>query len=78
MTFIHVFEYLSGLAVFGFLYWLLSGIRDEIIAGVTISGDIYDLYMYVWTGSIIIYLLFGGIWLARTYAELKEQGGIMF
>jgi len=78
MTFIHVFEYLCGIAVFGFLYWLLSGIKEIIETSVGISGDTYTLYLYVWTGSIIVYLLFGGIWLARTYAELKEQGGIRF
>ena len=77
MGFIHVFEYLCGLAVFGFLYWILNGIKDEIQTAVAPSGDVYDLYLYVWTGSVIIYLLFGGIWLIRKYAELKEQGGTL-
>ena len=75
MSFVHVFEYLGGLAMFGFLYWLLDGIKESLETAVSPSGDVYDLYTYVWTGAIIIYLIFGGIWLARTYAELKEQGG---
>lgn len=75
MGFIHVFEYLGGLAIFGFVYWLLDGIQDEIITATNPSGDIYNFYTYVWIGCIIVYLFFGGIWLARKYAEMKEQGG---
>jgi len=75
MGFIHVLEYIMGLAVFGFTFWLLDGIKVEIQIGTGVTGDVFDFMTYVWFGSIIIYLLFGGIWLVRSYAEIKEHGG---
>lgn len=75
MGFIHVFEYLGGLAVFGIVYWLLDGIKSSISVATSHSGDISDLYYYIWAGVVIIYLLFGGIWLARKYAEDQYHTG---
>jgi hypothetical protein len=75
MSFIHVFEYIAGLGVFGMAYWLLNGIVESIEDGTNPSGDVYNLYMYVWVGAVIMYLIFGGIWVARKYAEKEYQGG---
>ena len=67
--------YLSGMAVFGFLYYLVDGMLDSIIAsGVGESGSILDLLIYFWAGAIIIYLIFGGWWMIRKYNENQYRG----
>ena len=76
MSFIPVLEYIMGLGVFGFVYWLLNGIKDMMVdANVHKTGTIWDFLCYVWIGIIIIYLIFGGIWLVRKYNELEYTGG---
>ena len=73
MSAIHVLEYVGGLVFFGITYWLLDGIQVEL-QSVSSSGNVYDLYLYFWVGAIIIYIIFGGIWVARKYNE-KEYSG---
>ena len=74
MSAIHVLEYIIGLAIFGFAYWLLDGIV-QILKGYSLTTPPYDLILYIWTGTIVVYLIFGIIWLARTYSE--PEGGMM-
>lgn len=62
--------------MFGLVYWLLDGIKDSIETATSPSGDVYSFMVYAWIGSIIIYLLFGGIWVARKYAEQEYRGGL--
>ena len=33
-----------------------------------------DLLLYIWTGAIIIYLIFGGYWVIRKYNEREYRG----
>ena len=74
-SFIPVMMYLTGLAVFGFIYWLLDGIEKIFVGtGLAVTGDTYDILMYLWLGIIVVYVLFGGIWVIRSYNE-REQGG---
>lgn len=77
MSFIPVFEYLLGIGVFGFTYWLLNGILDTIVdTGIHESGTIFDLLFYVWVGVLLVYLIFGGWWMIRRYDESQyRQGG---
>ncbi len=79
MSFIPVVYYLTGLAVFGFLTWLLDGIavifRDMNIADTTTYGS-YDILWYIWYGIVVVYLIFGGLWLVRKYNEREMQGGM--
>lgn len=64
-----------GLGVFGFLWWLLNGILDTFIGvGVHETGTIWDFLQYVWLGILIIYLVFGGIYLVRKYNEQEYMG----
>jgi len=74
MSAIHVIEYLAGIGFFGLTYWLLDGILDEI-QPVSATDGPFDLMLYFWIGVIFIYLIFGGIWLARKYNEQEYQGG---
>ena len=67
--FVNVIMYFVGLAVFGFLYWLLDGIMDIMIGtGVadTTTFSCYDFLLYIWAGIVLVYLVFGGIWLVRS------------
>lgn len=74
MSFLPVIIYGSGIVVFGFLYWLLDGILREFInAGVHTTGNAFNLLMYLWVGCIVIYILFGGMWLIRKYSEAEYQ-----
>jgi hypothetical protein len=66
----NVFLYLIGLVVFGLIYWLLDGILDIIKAtnvADTTTFTSYDLMLYVWAGIVIVYAIFGGIWLIRSF-----------
>lgn len=53
----YAFDYLMGLAVFGFLFWLLNGILPAF--NVFNLGDyVYNLAMFFWGASFMIYLIF--------------------
>jgi len=77
-SFIPVVLYILGLFIFGFVSWLLDGIlaifRAMNLANTTDFGA-YDILIYIWYGVVVIYLIFGGIWLIRSYNEQQQQGG---
>lgn len=71
-----VIAYAVGIGVFGFAYWLLDGVLSLFIdVAYHQTGDVYNFLMYVWLGSLVVYLIFGGIWVARKYNELEYQRG---
>ena len=78
MSFVPVIEYIAGLVVFGFIYWLLDGILN-IFKGLGVEDSttysVYPLLTYIWFGLVVVYLVFGGIWLVRRYNEADMQGG---
>ena len=66
----NVFLYVLGIVVFGIMYWLIGGILGIIIdTGVadTTTYSCWDIMWYVWCGLVIVYLVFGGIWLIKSY-----------
>lgn len=65
--------YVGGLFTFGFTWWIMNGVK-EVVDTISIKGTTLDLLNYAWLGIIIIYLLFGGIWLVRTYSEKQYTG----
>ena len=68
--------YLVGLGVFGFIYWLMNGILEQLEAlGVHQTGVVYTFLNMIWLGALVVYLLFGGIWLIRKYDEREYLGG---
>ena len=77
-SFIPVVLYILGLILFGFLTWLLDGILSIFkglnIANTTDFGS-YDILIYIWYAVVVVYLIFGGIWLLRTYNERQYQEG---
>jgi len=76
MSFIPVLQYGFGVAVFGFMYWLLDGVIDEFLkVNVHETGLIFDLLFYMWAGALLVYLIFGGWWLIRMYNVKHEYGG---
>ena len=78
MSFIPVVQYIAGLGVIGFTWWLTNGILDEFISvGVHITGNTFNLLNYIWIGIILIYLIFGGWWLIRKYDEPEYKGGVL-
>jgi len=78
MSFIPVLQYLTGLGVVGFTMWVLNGIMDEFTAlNIHVTASVYTLMDFLWAGVILIYLLFGGIWLIRKYNEEEYMRGRM-
>jgi len=70
MSFIPILQYLGGLAAFGFMYWIMDGVITAISGvGFHQTGDVYTLYNYFWSAIIVVYLIFGGYWVVRTYNE---------
>lgn len=76
MSFFYVMEYLAGIVMFGLMYWLMNGILLDM-TGVSITGTTYDFIMLMWKGILLVYLIFGGIWVIRRYNE-QETGGEQF
>ena len=62
------FDYLIGLGVMGFLYYILNLILPsfEVISA---TGTVHDLANMIWTGVLIMYLVFGPFWF---WNKLKE------
>ena len=70
MSFIPVLQYGAGLGVFGFIYWILNSIRGNLVeAGVHENTAVFSFLTFLWAGLLVIYLLFGGIWMIRKYNE---------
>ena len=68
----YVFDYLFGLGLFGFIYWILNGIkivmqRSSSFGSTTLP--VYDLANLLWAGALIVYLIFGGYWLPKKMQE---------
>lgn len=75
-SFIPVMQFFIGLGVFGFIYWLLNGILDIFIdEAIHETGTIWSFMTYIWAGILIIYLLFGGIWMIKKYNEEQYANG---
>jgi hypothetical protein len=64
------FDYLIGLAVFGFIYWLLNGILPafEVMSA---TGIVHDLANFLWWIVLVIYLVLGPFYF---WNRLKEWG----
>jgi len=77
MSFLPVGKYVVGLAFFGFIYWLLDGIMEAFIGeSIHTAGTTFNLMHAMWTGSLLVYLVFGGWWVIRTYNEKNQFGGM--
>jgi lipopolysaccharide export LptBFGC system permease protein LptF len=73
----NIFLYIIGLVVFGFIYWLLDNMLDLFIAANvadTTTFSSWPLLLYVWAGIVIVYVVFGGLWLIRSF---QNQGADM-
>ena len=71
-----VIKYLLGLGVFGFFYWLLDGILSMFIeVGEHTVGTTFNIMHALWTGALLIYLIFGGWYTLRKYNERNPYGG---
>jgi len=69
-----VLDYIFGLGVFGFLYWLLNGILLEF-KPYSETGTVFDYASWLWFGALVIYLVFGAFWLPRKVKEFPPNMG---
>lgn len=68
----HVADYMLGIAVFGFVYWVFNGILPEFGA-ISVQDDIYTLAWYLWHGTLVIYLVFGAFWFFNALKEWQFE-----
>ena len=75
-----IIMYLIGFPVFGMIYWLLDNILTIIIPmnfqDTTNFMSTFELVRYIWAGIVIVYLLFGGIWMMRVFTQDTMPGVI--
>ena len=74
----NIFLYIIGIIVFGIIAWLLNGMMDMFIAANiadTTTFNCWALLRYVWAGLPIVYILFGGIWLIRSFQSREYVEG---
>jgi len=64
----YAFDYIIGLGVFGFIYLILNGFIPTF-QDISSSGAVYDLAVFLWAASLIIYLIFGPFYF---WNRLKE------
>ena len=66
----HAFDYIIGLAVFGFIYALLNMILPsfEVLSS---TGVVHDFANFIWVGALVVYLVFGPFYF---WNKLKEWG----
>jgi len=72
----NVFLYLIAFPVFGFIYWLLDNIMNVMEAtniADTTSFTVWDFLMFVWYGIVVVYVIFGGIWLVKSFSSQEMQ-----
>lgn len=67
----YAFDYLIGLAVFGFVYALFNMILPAFRL-LSTTGVIYEYANFIWIGALVIYLVFGPFYF---WNRLKEWGG---
>jgi hypothetical protein len=70
----NIFLYIIGLVVFGFIYWLLDNMMTLFKAANvadTTTFSCWTLLICVWAGIVIVYVIFGGLWLIRSF---QSQG----
>jgi len=72
MSAIPAIMYVSGIATMGFIWWLLNGIKGYF-ESLSETTTVVTWLNYVWVGILLLYLIFGGIWLTRTYSEKRYQ-----
>ena len=77
MSAVPVLGYIIGIGIFVGAGWFLNGIKELIVdASMHQSNAVFTLFQYVWTGSFIIFLIGGGLYLIRQYSEKKYMGGV--
>ena len=77
MSAIPVLQYLGGLGVFGFVYWLMDNIVEEfMVLGIHETGNAYDFILYMWAAIVLVYMIFGGWWVIRKYNQ-QQYGGTL-
>ena len=59
---VKVFDYLIGLAVFGFVYFILANPVNILNNTLGPLVENNDWVMYLWYGSLVVYLIFGAFY----------------
>lgn len=66
----YAFDYIFSLAIFGFLFTILSLIIIAF-ANIASSSTLKDFAMFMFYGSLIIFLIFGPFWFFNKLREWK-------
>jgi len=79
MSFVPALGYTIGIAVMGWVGWILGGIKQDLVdIGIHETGTVWSFLLYLWTGMFVVYLVFGGYYVIRMYNEKRySRGGMM-
>lgn len=66
----YAFDYIFSIAIFGFLFTILSLIILPF-AGIVGSSDLKTFAMFMFYGSLMIFLIFGPLWFFNKLREWK-------
>jgi len=66
----YAFDYIFSIAIFGFLFTIFSLIIVQF-ANIAASSDLKSWAMFMFYGSLVIFLIFGPFWFFNKLREWK-------
>lgn len=69
-----VLAYLAGIVVFGMVYWFMNLLHIDL-RFVSLQGNPFGLITFTWTAIVIVYIIFGAIWLIKQYRTKQYPYG---
>lgn len=70
----YAMDYIIGLGLFGLIWGILNLIYVPLTA-LKSPGDLLTIANVMWTGSLVVYLVFGAFWLPRKIKEWEYYNG---
>lgn len=72
MSWFPVAEMFIALGIFGFIYWLMNGIVQEMIF-ISATGVFYDFMLFCWRALPVIVLILAGYYLLSSMQKKQYQ-----
>ena len=69
----YAFEYLFAFVAFGLARWLFDGILP-FFQVISKTGTVYTYCNYIWTASLVVFLIFSAFWFWNKLKEWQYVG----
>jgi len=69
-----ILAYIAGLVCFGVVYWFMNGLHIDL-RFVSLQGTPFTFIEFMWTAIVVVYVIFGAIWLIKQYTKKKYPYG---